>query len=149
MAEPTKMTIGASIALNDILTKILYLDPDAEKPVERDLPLNVKYKLQKSKGLFEKDYLFFEQERNNLIRKYGTEKDGVVKVDDDKLDDYKKDVIEVVKLEVEHDLPKIKPEDVEDIDVKGITTEEVNLFMSALIEDPEYVKDMQTPIKKD
>lgn len=149
MAEPTKMTIGASIALNDVLTKILYEDPNAEKPMERDLPLNVKYKLQKSKGLFEKDYLFFEQERNNLIKKYGAEKDGVYSVSEEKLEDYKKDVLDVVKLEVEHELPKLKPEDVENIDVKGITTEEVNLFMSALIEDPTFVKDMQTPIKKD
>ena len=146
MAEPIKMTIGASIALNEVLTKILYLDPEAEKPTERDLPLNVKYKLQKNKGLFEKDYIFFEQERNNLIKKYGKEVDGVVKVEDDKLEEYKKAVLDIVKFEVEHELAKLKPSDVEDIDVKGITADEVTLFMRALVDDPTFEKDLSTPV---
>ena len=80
----------------------------------------------------------------------GVEKEdhSAIYVPEDKLDEYKKRLTELVQLEISHDFLKIKPEDVANIDVEGLTTEEVALFMAYLIDDEDLIKDLSTPIEK-
>lgn len=144
-----KMTIGASIVLNKVLTLILFTDPNSEKPIERNLPMSVKYKLQRAKSLVEKDCIFFEQKRAELVKKHGNPvegKEGSYEVPEDKMEDYKKDLLEVFQIEVSHEFLKMDPEDISEIDVEGVSTEEIGLFMAILIKDEALEKDLSTLI---
>ena len=145
-----KMTIGASIVLNKVLTLILFTDPNPDKPIERSLPMSVKYKLQRAKSLVEKDCIFFEQKRADLVKKYGVAEEGkedTLTVPDDKMDAYRKDLLEVFQIEVSHEFLKMNPEDVSEINVEGVSTEEISLFMAILIKDDALEKDLLTPIE--
>lgn len=150
MANDIKMTLGASIILNKVLNAILFVDQSTTPAKERPLSLPIKYKLQRAKSLVEKDCAFFDTERDNLIKEMGVEKEdhSAIYVPEDKLDEYKKRLTELVQLEISHDFLKIKPEDVANIDVEGLTTEEVALFMAYLIDDEDLIKDLSTPIEK-
>lgn len=152
MSNETKMTLGASIILNRVLNAILFEQPkegSTTEPVERNLPFSLKYKLQRAKSLVEKDCIFFDKERESLIKKLGVESEDhtTIQIPDDKLEEYKKTLMEMVQLEVTHEFLKIKPEDVENIDVEGISTEEVGLFMALLIDDEALVEDLKKPIE--
>lgn len=145
-----KMTIGASIVLNKVLTLILFTDPNPDKPIERSLPMSVKYKLQRAKSLVEKDCIFFEQKRADLVKKYGVAEEGkgdTLTVPDDKMDAYRKDLLDVFQIEVSHEFLKMNPEDVSEINVEGVSTEEISLFMAILIKDDALEKDLLTPIE--
>ena len=148
MSNETKMTLGASVVLNKVLNSILFTDQTSTPPVERNLPFSLKYKLQRAKSLVEKDCMFFDKEREDLIKKLGVESGdhSTIQIPDDKLEEYKKTLMDMVQLEITHDFLKIKPEDVENIDVEGISTEEVGLFMALLIDDDALIEELKKPI---
>lgn len=150
MANDIKMTLGASIILNKVLNAILFVDQTTTPMTERSLNLPIKYRLQRAKSMVEKDCVFFDNERDNLIKEMGVEKEdhSAIYVPEEKMDEYKKKLTEIIQLEVTHDFMKLKPEDVANIDVEGLTTEEVALFMAYLIDDEALMKELNTPIEK-
>lgn len=136
------MTYSASIVLNKVLTNILFIDSDPAHPAERILPFNVKYKLQRAKSQVEADVADFERQRGDLIREFKVTastdpetNETVITAGNGTQDEFFKKLLEVANTQVEHEFLKLKPEDVEDINVEGITTEEISVFMIALIDD--------------
>ena len=134
------MTLSASIVLYKALVKIL-LDENGE---ERDLPFNIKYKLLRSKSMLEKDALLYDNSRIKLIEKYGITTD--TKLSEDVQKEFFEEIKKVLIAEVDHDFKKLSVEEVELIDIKGISNDEIELFMVLLVDDPDLVNDLQTPI---
>ena len=144
----TKMTIGYSVSLFMIIDKLLYVNgSNVESPVERPLPFNVKYKLQRASDVLLKDYAHYEQFRTTLIKNIGVESDGKISVPEERMDEFKESLSELFSTEVEHSFMKLKPEEVDEItDGVNISCNEMNLFISYLVEDDSLVKDLSTPI---
>lgn len=145
--QPTRMTIAASYTLYKTLTTLIY-GPDKDE--ERCLPFKIKYKLLRSKDMLEKDVVFFENERANLVKEFGeATEEGFYKVKPENIKDFNKELEKILKIEVEHKLPKLSPEDLDDFDVEGLSADSISLFMAALVDDPDYIEDIQRPINKE
>lgn len=143
--EKNTYTIAEAISAFKIIGKVL-LNPDGS---EREIPFNIKYKLQRCKDVFEKDFRFFEAERVNLIKKFGIQKGDQLMVPEDKMQEFSMELMKVIKIKVEHTIKKLTPEEVEVIDIKDATIEEVDIFTALLVEDKELVEDMNRPIVKE
>ena len=146
--EPIKMTLGYSVALFMIVDKLLYIGgSNVENPVERSLPFNVKYKLRRASDVLIKDYAHYEQFRTTLIKNLGVEEEGRISVPEDKMEEFKASMTEMMSTEVEHTFMKLKPYEVNEItDGIDITYNEMDLFISYLVEDDSLVNDLRTPI---
>lgn len=146
--EPTKMTLGYSVALFTIIDKILYIGgSNTENPVERSLPFNVKYKLRRTSDILIKDYAHYEQFRTTLIKNLGVEEDGKISVPEDKMEEFKASMTEMLSTEVEHTFKKLNPNEVDEItDGVDISCNEMDLFISYLVDDDSLVKDLMSPI---
>ena len=146
--EPIKMTLGYSVALFTIIDKILYIGgSNVENPVERSLPFNVKYKLRRASDVPIKDYAHYEQFRTTLIKNLGVEEDGKISVPEDKMEEFKASMTEMMSTEVEHTFMKLKPSEVNEItDGIDVTYTDMDLFISYLVEDDSLVKDLMSPI---
>lgn len=146
--EPIKMTLGYSVALFMIVDKILYIEgSNVENPVERSLPFNVKYKLRRASDVLIKDYAHYEQFRTTLIKNLGVEEEGRITVPEDKMDEFRASMTEMMSTEVEHTFMKLKPSEVNEItDGIDVTYNEMDLFISYLVEDDSLVADLMTPI---
>ena len=144
----TKMTIGYSVSLFLIIDKLLYVNgSNVESPVERPLPFNVKYKLQRASDVLLKDYAHYEQFRTTLIKNLGVEEDGKISVPEERMDEFRESLAELLTTEVEHSFKKLRPEEVDEItDGVEISCNEMNLFISYLVEDDSLIKDLSTPI---
>ena len=140
-----KFFIAESIAAYRIIDKILFEADGTERP----LPFNIKYKLQRCRDIFSKDYKFFENERISLIKKYGTAEGDVMRVSDDKMQEFSTELKKISEIQVEHNIKKLKPEDVEAIEITDATTEEMDIFIALLVEDEELIADLKRPIIKD
>lgn len=148
--EPIKMTLGYSVALFTIIDKILYIGgSNVENPVERSLPFNVKYKLRRASDVLIKDYAHYEQFRTTLIKNIGVEEEGKISVPEDKMDEFRASMTEMMSTEVEHTFMKLKPSEVNEItDGIDVTYTDMDLFISYLVEDDSLVKDLMSPIGK-
>ena len=146
--EPIKMTLGYSVALFTIVDKILYIGgSNVENPVERSLPFNVKYKLRRASDVLIKDYAHYEQFRTTLIKNLGVEEDGKISVPEDKMEEFRASMTEMMSTEVEHTFMKLKPSEVNEItDGIDVTYTDMDLFISYLVEDDSLVKDLMSPI---
>ena len=142
------MTLGYSVALFTIVDKILYIGgSNVGNPVERSLPFNVKYKLRRASDVLIKDYAHYEQFRTTLIKNLGVEEEGKISVPEDKMEEFKASMTEMMSTEVEHTFMKLKPYEVNEItDGIDITYNEMDLFISYLVEDDSLVNDLMTPI---
>lgn len=143
--EKGTYSIAETIAAFKIIGKIL-LNPDGS---EREIPFNVKYKLQRCKDVFEKDFKFFEAERISLIKKLGKQEGDQMVVPADKMKDFSAELMKILKIKVEHSIKKLTPEEVEVIDIKDATIEEVDIFTALLVDDKELTEDMNKPIVKE
>lgn len=146
--DPVKMTIAASYTLYNTINQILYED---DKKTERNINFGIKYKLLRSKDLLEKDVLFFENERNQLIRELGAsdESSGTIKVTDENMPKFQESLQKLLKIEVEHTLFKLKPEDMENIVGVNLDAQSMGLFMAAMIDDPLLEEDIKKPINRE
>lgn len=139
-----------SIALYKVVEKILFVGNTEgnEKPEERELPFNVKYKLQRNQDLLLKDYAFYESERLNLIKKLGVSDGTKTVVPQEKMDEYRDEMKKVLYIEGEHSFKSLTPEEVDKI--KGevnVTCEEMNLFIAYMVDDGDLVEDLNTDVK--
>lgn len=148
--DTNKMTIGYSVSLFLIIDKILYIGgSNVESPVERPLPFNVKYKLQRASDVLMKDYAHYEQFRTDLIKSMGKEINGKISVPEEKTEEFMNSLSVVLSKEVEHSFKKLRPNEVEEItDGVEISCNEMNLFISYLVEDEDFIKDISTPIEE-
>lgn len=142
--DDNKFYLAESIAAYRIIEKILF-DSDG---TERPLPFDVKYKLQRCRDMFAKDYSFFENERVSLVKKYGVEdKDTkTVRVPDESMKDFADEMKKITEIQVTHNIRKLKPEDVDNIKITNVSTEEMDIFTALLVDDDELVTDLKTPV---
>ncbi len=143
------LPIAHSIALYRVIDRILFVKTEDEEggPVERELPFNVRYKLQRDQGMLLRDYAFYENERNRLIDRFGTEKDGMMVVGDDSNEEFRKELLKIARMEVEHPLRGLTPEEMDSI--KGdipVSGSEMSLFIIHMVDDPEFMDDLGTPV---
>ena len=146
-----KMPIAYSVTLYTLLEKMLFVNnvvsQGGETPEERELPFNVKYKLHRNFDILLKDFSYFENNRNTLIRQYGEEKDGRITVKPENIEEYREELLKAINIEVTHTFIKLTPEEVALISQNiNVTTEEMNLFISFLVEDDNFIKDLQTEV---
>lgn len=148
--DTNKMTIGYSVSLFLVIDKILYIGgSNVESPVERPLPFNVKYKLQRASDVLMKDYAHYEQFRTDLIKSMGEEANGKISVPKEKTEEFMNSLSVILSKEVEHSFKKLRPNEVEEItDGVEISCNEMNLFISYLVEDEDFIKDISTPIEE-
>ena len=145
MSEPTRMTIAASYSLYSTITSLIFNDDGTEK----NIPFKLKYRLLRNRDILEKDVVFFENERNNLIKQLGeADENGNIKVKEENTEEFTKEVSDILKIEVEHNFMKIKPEDIDNFST-NISTQALDLFMAALIDDPEMQNDLNKPINRE
>ena len=145
------MPIAYSVTLYTLLEKMLFVNnvvsQGGETPEERELPFNVKYKLHRNFDILLKDFSYFENNRNTLIRQYGEEKDGRITVKPENIEEYREELLKAINIEVTHTFIKLTPEEVALISQNiNVTTEEMNLFISFLVEDDTFIKDLQTEV---
>ena len=82
------------------------------------------------------------------MKKIGVESDGKISVPEERMDEFKESLSELFSTEVEHSFMKLKPEEVDEItDGVNISCNEMNLFISYLVEDDSLVKALSTPIE--
>ena len=149
--EPTKMTIAASYTLYKTLTSLLYDTTEGSAQERKGLQFNIKYKMQRNRDLLEKDVIFFEQERAKLVREFGEQtQEGLFKVKPENIAEFNEELSNLLKIEVEHSLLKLKPEDLDAFDEveDDIPAENIDLFVAAMVEDPDFVEDLKQPINR-
>lgn len=143
-----KITIAASVALCKVLEGMLF-EADSDQFKETDLPFNVRYKIQRNLDLLSKDRAFFEAERQNLIKSYGSPKDGEpnkIEVTPENIQKFQEEVIKIMSIEVEHNFFKFTPEEVFLIKDAKAKAFEMDLFIANLVEDPDRESDLNTPV---
>lgn len=139
-----KFYLSESIALYNIINKILFEADGTGRPI----PFDVKYKLQRCRDMFSKDYSFFENERISLVKKYG-EKDKenkVIKVPEASMQEFSDAMRKITEIQVSHNVRKLKPKDIDSIKITDITTNEMDIFMALLVEDDELIEDLKAPV---
>lgn len=119
--------IAYCLTLYDALNSILFEDSgDSKIPVERKIPFKTKYKIQKNLNMLAKDYVYYENEKNRLIKEYGEETDGRIVVKPENVETYKQEISKILSLEVQRDFLKLTDEEIEainddiDIDCAGM-----------------------------
>lgn len=152
MTEEVKLPIAYSISLYNIIEKLLFENGGlnaVDKTVlkERELPFNLKYKLHRNYDILLKDYSYFELQRNNLVKMYGAEDNGKITVKDENVEKYKQDLLKSINIEVSHNFIKLTHDEIDKLNFDvDISSEEMNLFISFMVEDDTFLKDLQTPI---
>lgn len=122
-----KMTVDEAVATYEAIRAIFYETTEDGSLVERLLPFGVKYKLSKIKDAFEKEYASYDAARVDLVKKYGEEVDGAMKVKEDEMQNFYKDFNDVLLTEVELSYPKLSESDCAKLEEKEIDLKEIYL----------------------
>lgn len=91
------------------LGKIVNALPVLRKLAEEKLTVKTAYWLDKALRGLESETRFFDEKRNALVQKYGTDiGGGKWKIDEDKAEDFSREMNELLNLEVESDYKIVK-----------------------------------------
>lgn len=143
-----KISVAYCVLLYDILGKILFKNYSSEvnpsNLEERALPFGVKYKIICNREILSKDYSYYEVTRRELITKLGKKDGEIIKVEDDKLEEFNAELKKTFTIEVSHEFKKFTPEEVESItsDDIPISREEMVLIIAYLIEDASFLREL-------
>ena len=134
----TKMTIAASLSLYNMLEAMLFEkmtdEEGKEKIEERNLPFNVKFKIQANLNTLAKDYAHFEAETRKLFETYGVEKENnVLEIPEDKRDEFSEARAKIFAEHTENEMVLFTLEDIDAIKVEGFTVQQIDLFIDALL----------------
>lgn len=153
--EATKMTYAAAIALYDLIGKIL-VDVKDGKGVERPLPFQVQFKLNRAANQLAKDYDYVSSKKDELVRENGEldETTNMITVTDEEKKKVVLDALsEIYQTVTEHTFTKLTQAEVLEIKLDDIqfTAQEVGLFVSALVdlEEPEAQVEASEPAVTD
>lgn len=137
----TKFTIAHSVALSNVISKILYKEDAIQ---ERNLPFSVKYKLQRNADILLKDCSYFEYERAMLFNRLGKAEGDKISITEDSIEEYDREITKLASMPVTHDILKLKIEEVESIDNDvSLNCHEMNIFVAFLVEDDALTKTLQ------
>lgn len=145
MAEPTKLTIAAAYALYETINQILFQEDGKERPMSFD----VKYKLIRCKDVLEKDVMYFEEARKAAFNDLGEKKEDKTEIPEDKKAEFEARLQKVMKKDVEHNFMKLSLDDVKKLgedNTLNLPYSGLELFMVALVDDPEFLAEMKSPI---
>lgn len=145
------MTIAASYTLYKTLTSLIYDTTEGNSQELTGISFPIKFKIMRNRDLLEKDVIFFEQERARLVREFGEQTpEGLFKVKPENITEFNEELSKLLKIEVEHSLLKLKPEDLDAFDEveDDIPAENIDLFVAAMVEDPDFVEDLKQPINR-
>lgn len=147
MNETVKMTLAAAVSLYDLLERILFSKGE-EGVVERDLPFNIKYKLQRVINQLSRDYDYTSTKRTEFIKQLGVKEpdSDYIRVPEDKIGEFNEEMNKIYSIVVEHNFKKFTPEEVELLAVDGFNSQEIYLFASALVDDPELTAELDKQI---
>lgn len=149
----TKMTLGVSLVLNEMVEKLLFTvkDIDGKKVVvDRELPFRLRYRLNRNRQLLEKDGLYFDRQRLILMAKYGepTEDEQNVIIKEEYQEDYKKAISDLIDSTVEHNLMVLEPEDIaliNDTDI-NVSPDAMTIFISYMTNDPSLQEELNSTV---
>ena len=138
----TKLTIAHSVALSNVISKILYAE---DAMTERVLPFSVKYKLQRNADILLKDCSYFEYERAMLFNRLGKADGDKITIGEDSIEEYNREIIKLTSMPVTHDIIKLKIDEVESIDSSvSLNCHEMNIFVAFLVEDDALRKTLES-----
>lgn len=124
-----KMTMDEALGALEAVKAIYYEKNEDGSLKERVVPFGMKYRLIKIKEALEKETALFNPERESLIRKHGEEieQDGqmLLKVKDAEMQDYIKEINDILLTQLEVEFPKLTAQDVEKLEEKEIDINEM------------------------
>ena len=147
------MTLGVSLVLSEMVEKLLFTvkEIDGKKMVvDRELPFRLRYRLNRNRQLLEKDAQYFDKQRLILMAKYGepTEDGMNVIIKEDKQEEYKKAISDLVDSGVEHDIMVLEPEDlttINDTDI-NVSPDAMTIFISYMTNDPSLQTELNSSV---
>lgn len=126
-----KLTMDEALGVLDAVKSVYYEKSEDGTLKERVIPFGLKYRLIKIKDAFEKDTALFNTEREALIKKYGEEfeQDGqqLLKVKDAEMQNFLKEISDILITEVDITYPKLTAQDVEKLEEKEIELNEIQM----------------------
>lgn len=148
-----KMTLGVSLVLSEMVEKLLFTvkEIDGKKMVvDRELPFRLRYRLNRNRQLLEKDAQYFDKQRLILMAKYGepTEDGMNVIIKEDKQEEYKKAISDLIDSGVEHDIMVLEPEDltaINDTDI-NVSPDAMTIFISYMTNDPSLQTELNSSV---
>ena len=149
----TKMTLGVSLVLNEMVEKLLFTVKEVDGKrvvVDRELPFRLRYRLNRNRQLLEKDATYFDRQRLILLAKYGepTEDEQNVVIKEEYQEDYKKAISDLIDSTVEHNLMALEPEDlalINDTDI-NVSPDAMTIFIGYMTNDPSLHEELNTSV---
>ena len=148
------MSLGVSLVLNEIAEKLLYTvkEVDGKKMVvDRELPFRLRYRLNRNYDVLSKDAKYFDMQRMMLMAKYGTPtEDGKnVVIAEDRQNEYKEKISELIDSTVEHTIMTLEPDDIMLINDADITVspDAMTVFIGYMTNDPAFAEEISTEVK--
>jgi hypothetical protein len=103
------------------LKAILNAKPALDKLLNSSLPISAAFKLKKLVRAINEELSHFENERISLVKKFGVEDDqGNINVDPAKLNDFSKELDELLSVPVELSFDPISYEKLQDISMSAV-----------------------------
>lgn len=154
MMEKVKMTMGVSLVLNEISEKLLFAvkDIDGKKMVvDRELPFRLRYRLNRNYEVLSKDAKYFDMQRMLLMAKYGnpTEDGKNVVIPEDKQEEYREKIGDLIDSVVEHTIMTLEPDDlvlINDTDIT-VSPDAMAVFIGYMTNDPAFTEEITTEVK--
>ncbi len=115
-----------------ILKEIIQNVDSLGKLLNKELPVKTAYRLGRLSKVLQSEFDQFNLTRNNLIKKYGKEKDGQYQIDsDDKnsIEKFQKEIDELLTVEIDIDAYEpISVDDLGDIKLSAIDMSNLSIF---------------------
>lgn len=148
------MTMGVSLVLNEISEKLLFAvkEIDGKKMVvDRELPFRLRYRLNRNYEVLSKDAKYFDMQRMLLMAKYGnpTEDGKNVVIPEDKQEEYRERIGDLIDSVVEHTIMTLEPDDlvlINDTDIT-VSPDAMAVFIGYMTNDPAFTEEITTEVK--
>ena len=111
------------------LKELVNLKPSLEKLIVQDLPIKIAYKLSKLVKRLNEEYVIYSKNKNNLFEKYGTKEKEKITVKPENMKQFKKDLEELLEIEVKMNIDKIKLSDLNTIKISTIDMTNLDILI--------------------
>lgn len=151
MRSNVTMPVCMAMLFKEIIDSMLYTKEvdkkNKVKLVPRDIPFNLRYKLNLNKSLLENIIRAFEEDKTKLVVNYGEANGEVVSIREECIDKFKEDIDSLLNSEVTILVEKFEQEDFDDLrECIDISEDAFKAFYCYMVEDVEYIKALQTKI---
>lgn len=114
------------------LKELLQIADSLGKLLNKELPVKTAYRLGRLSKALQSEFDQFNLTRNNLIKKYGTEKNGQYQIDPqdkESLEKFNKDIEELIAVDVKLDgYDPISVDDLGDVKLSAIDMSNLSIF---------------------